>query len=280
MPEPNPVYLQASDKPSELRESMRRIDRREWLTWTYVVMVTLLLLVGLASFAFPSLLSDVDGAYSFSMNQAVRGLVGLVLIFNVYLVYQHFQMNRIRNQLSDHVFAVDKMETLAQEIYKVAILDALTGLFNRRYIEQRLEDEIARSQRYGSALAVIMFDVDGLKQMNDKHGHTAGDKLLRAFAERLKKATRGSDASARYGGDEFLVVLSECTSENVQRVLTRLEELYVELEYEKVAISYSAGWANYAVGESAGELLSRADAALYARKRAAKGQPEASNAPA
>jgi diguanylate cyclase (GGDEF)-like protein len=280
MPEQNPVYLQASDKPSELRESMRRIDRREWLTWTYVVMVTLLLLVGLASFAFPSLLSDVDGAYSFSMNQAVRGLVGLVLIFNVYLVYQHFQMNRIRNQLSDHVFAVDKMETLAQEIYKVAILDALTGLFNRRYIEQRLEDEIARSQRYGSALAVIMFDVDGLKQMNDKHGHTAGDRLLRAFAERLKKATRGSDASARYGGDEFLVVLSECTSENVQRVLTRLEELYVKLEYEKVAISYSAGWANYAVGESAGELLSRADAALYARKRAAKGQPEASNAPA
>jgi diguanylate cyclase (GGDEF)-like protein len=280
MPEQNPVYLQASDKPSELQESMRRIDRREWLTWTYVVMVTLLLLAGLASFAFPSLLSDVDSSYSFSMNQAVRGLVGLVLIFNVYLVYQHFQMNRIRHQLSDHVFAVDKMETLAQEIYKVAILDALTGLFNRRYIEQRLEDEIARSQRYGSALAVIMFDVDGLKQMNDKHGHTAGDKLLRAFAERLKKATRGSDASARYGGDEFLVVLSECTSENVQRVLTRLEELYMELEHEKVAISYSAGWANYAAGESVGELLSRADAALYARKRAAKGQPEPSNAPA
>jgi diguanylate cyclase (GGDEF)-like protein len=279
MPEPNP-HLQAGDKPLELRKSMRRIDRREWWLWTYVVMVTLLLLVGLASFAFPSLLSDVDSAYSFSMNQAVRGLVGLVLIFNVYSVYQHFLMNRIRNQLSDQIFTVDKMGILAQEIYKVAILDALTGLFNRRYIEQRLEDEIARSQRYGSALAVIMFDVDGLKQMNDKHGHTAGDKLLRAFAERLKKATRGSDASARYGGDEFLVVLSECTSENVQRVLTRLEDLYVELEQEKMAISYSAGWANYSVGESAGELLSRADAALYARKRAAKGQPEPSNAPA
>jgi diguanylate cyclase (GGDEF)-like protein len=236
------------------------------------------LVVCIASFAFPSLLSDADGAYSFSMSQAVRGLVGLVLIFNVYLVYQHYQMSRIRRQLSDQIFAVDKMEIMAQEIYKVAILDGLTGLFNRRYIEQKLQDEIARSQRYGSPLAVILFDVDGLKQMNDKNGHTAGDSLLKTFAERLKKATRGSDASARYGGDEFLVVLSECNPENVQRVLNRLEGLYVQIGDEKVPISYSAGWANYIAGESSGELLARADTALYAQKRASKAKPEASNA--
>ncbi len=89
----------------------------------------------------------------------------------------------------------------------MALLDPLTGLFNRRYIEQRLEDEIARPQRHGRPLSVILLDLDEFKQVNDTYGHGAGDALLKAFAERLNKATRGSDASARYGGDEFLVVL-------------------------------------------------------------------------
>ncbi|PYU26525.1 MAG: hypothetical protein DMG30_01965 [Acidobacteria bacterium] len=219
------------------------------------------------------MLSEADSYYSFFLNQAVRGLVGLVLIFNVYVIYQQLQITRIRRQLTDQVFAVDKVETLAQEVYRMALLDPLTGLFNRRYIEQRLEDEIKRSERHGRALSVILFDLDEFKQVNDTYGHGAGDGLLKAFAERLSKATRGSDAAARYGGDEFLVVLPECKPENVQAVLKRLEGIRVEIEGHNLPIVISAGWADLLSGESAKDLLARADAELYVNKRAKSAAP-------
>src|SRR5207245_8151602 len=255
------------------------MDRGQWWLWSYAIIITLLLLMAVASFAFPALLSEVGSDYSFLLNQAVRGLVGLVLIFNVYVIYQQLQITRIRRQLTDQVFAVDKVEVLAQEVYKMALLDPLTGLFNRRYIEQRLEDEISRSQRHGRALSVILFDLDEFKQVNDTYGHGAGDALLKAFAERLSRATRGSDASARYGGDEFLVVLPECKPENVKAVLQRLRGIREEIEGRNRAIAVSAGWAELLSDERAKELLDRADAALYGNKRmkaAAHSQPVAS----
>lgn len=257
-----------NDSRNDIQVTMRRIDRREWWLWSYAMMVTMLLLVAVASFAFPALLSGADRFYSFFVNQAVRGLVGLVLIFNVYLIYQQLQITRIRRELTDQVCAVDKVEEMAQEVYKMALLDPLTGLFNRRYIEQRLESEIARSKRHGRALAVILFDLDEFKQVNDTYGHAAGDSLLKSFAERLSKATRGSDAAARYGGDEFLVVLPECKPENVQHVLKRLQGICAEIDDRTtLPIAFSSGWADSIQGESAKELLLRADAELYASKR-------------
>ena len=259
---------------------MRSMERREWWLWTYAVMITILLMICVASFSFPALLNDVDSYYSFFLNHAVRGLVGLVLIFNVYVVYQQLQINRIRNQVTDQVFAVDKVEVMAQEIYKMAILDPLTGLFNRRYIDQRLQDEVARSERHGSPLTVILFDVDGLKKTNDTYGHGAGDNLLKIFAEQLKRATRGSDICARYGGDEFVVVLTECRPENVQHVLKRLETFCAGIKDQKTEIRFSAGWSDFVKGESVTELLARADALLYSRKREGKIQRETAGSPA
>jgi diguanylate cyclase (GGDEF)-like protein len=271
----------SANRPNDIQVTMRKMEKREWWLWSYAIMVTLLLLMAVASFAFPALLSGSgeDSYYSFFLNQAVRGLVGMVLVFNCYVIYQQLQISRIRRQLTDQVFAVDKVEVLAQEVYKMALLDPLTGLFNRRYIEQRLEDEIKRSQRHGRPLSVILFDLDEFKQVNDTYGHGAGDSLLKAFADRLSRATRGSDASARYGGDEFLVVLPECKPENVQHVLKRLEGIRVEIEGRNLSVALSAGWAELSSDESAKELLARADAALYANKRgksAAHPQPVAS----
>ena len=280
MDEQKSVVEFSANPAKKIQLTMRQMDRRQWWLWSYAIMVTLLLLVAVASFAFPALLSSAgaDTYYSFFLNQAVRGLVGMVLIFNVYVIYQQLQITRIRRQLTDQVFAVDKVEELAQEVYKMALLDPLTGLFNRRYIEQRLQDEIARSQRHGRPLSVILFDLDEFKQVNDTYGHGAGDSLLKAFADRLSRATRGSDASARYGGDEFLVVLPECKPENVQHVLKRLEGIRVEIEGHNLPVALSAGWAELLPGESAKELLARADAALYANKRSkstAQSQPVA-----
>jgi diguanylate cyclase (GGDEF)-like protein len=269
------IPLKIAGRPAkEVRVHMRRIEQREWWLWSSAVAVTLLLLVGIASFAIPGLMSQTDDSlgYSFPLSQTVLGLAGLVLVFNVYVIYQQLQLNRFRRDLTEQVVAVDRVEILAQEIYSVAILDSLTGLYNRRYIEHRLSEEILRSQRNSLPLTVIVFDLDAFKQVNDTYGHPAGDALLKAFAARLKRATRGSDLTARYGGDEFLVLLPECRAEDVQYVLKRLAGIEVDIGGETLPISYSAGSADYIVGETAEELLSRADRAMYLHKARAKTQ--------
>jgi diguanylate cyclase (GGDEF)-like protein len=116
-------------------------------------------------------------------------------------------------------------------------------------------------------MTVILFDLDAFKQVNDRYGHAAGDALLKAFAEQLQKATRGSDVAGRYGGDEFLAILPECKPEEVPIVLKRMDGLQAEIGEKELSVEYSAGWAQYVPGESSEELLKRADAALYDNKR-------------
>jgi diguanylate cyclase (GGDEF)-like protein len=256
---------------NQLRANLKRLDRKQWWMWSSAVAVILLLTIGVASFAFPSLLRVDEGTYSFFLSQSVRGLVGLVLIFSVYTIYQQLLINRIREQLADQMDSVAKVEVLTEEVYKLAVLDPLTGLHNRRSGEQRLSEEIARSTRHVRPLTVILLDLDELKQCNDRYGHATGDSMLRSFAERLKRAIRGSDLAVRLGGDEFMVILPECRAEEVRHVLGRLTGLELEASLnQKIRVTFASGWADYRPGESAQELLRRADEALYANKRNGK----------
>lgn len=254
----------------QLRAGFNHIERRQWWLWTTVVMVIILLTLAVASFAFPALLRDSEPLYSFNLSQGVRGLVGLILVFNVYVMYQQWQINRIRRELSEQVLAVGRVGDFAEEVYKLAALDPLTGLYNRRAGERRLVEEITRSQRHGQVLTVLMLDLDGLKNVNDKYGHAAGDEMLKSFAGALNRATRGSDVAVRLGGDEFMLVLPECKAEDVQRVMNRLSALRMTVNGELIPISFSAGWANYLLGEFPENLIKRADDALYADKRQAQ----------
>ena len=121
-----------SVQPQKFRENLRRLDRREWTLWSTTVLVLVLLTVAVASFAFPALLSKEESSYSFDLNQAVRSLVGLILLFSVYLVYQQSTITRMRSQLADQFQSISRVETLTAEVYKLAALDQLTGLYNRR----------------------------------------------------------------------------------------------------------------------------------------------------
>jgi diguanylate cyclase (GGDEF)-like protein len=257
-------------EPEVFRDNWRELDRRQWWLWSTTVCVLVLLTLAVASFAFPSILSKEQYTYSFYLNQAVRALVGMVLLFSVYVVYQQYQIARMRNQIADHMQSLAKIETLTAEVYKLAALDQLTGLYNRRSGEQRLAEEISRAVRHGRPLTLLVLDLDGLKQINDRLGHAAGDLLLRGFAARLQRAIRGSDLAVRLGGDEFMVLLPECRAEEVTHVLGRVEGLEIEYAGEKIRCRFSRGWTDYRSGETPQELLNRADEALYADKRAAK----------
>jgi diguanylate cyclase (GGDEF)-like protein len=238
--------------------NMRQIDRRQWRLWSAAIMVTLSLAMGIASFALPTLLAELDNLHAFFLNHEVRGLLGMVLVFNVYIVYEQIQLNRLRRQF-------------AEDLYKMAVLDPVTNMFNRRYILHRLEEEISRCQRNGGPLTVIALDLDSFKQINDEHGHAVGDYVLRIFGEQLKRATRGSDVVARYGGDEFLGILPDCNAEQIRYVMNRLNGLHVKTGKSTTDILYSAGWTDYIPGESLEDLLKRADDMLYANKRNLKG---------
>lgn len=261
-----------------LRERLRRLDRRQWWLWSSTILVLILLTIAIASFAFPAMLNRGELAHSFYLNQSVRALVGLVLVFSVYLVYQQTMIMRMRNQMADQIEALTKVEDLTNEVYKLAALDQLTGLYNRRSGEQRLAEEISRAMRYSRPLTVLLIDIDGLKQINDAFGHAAGDLMLKTFSERLQRAIRGSDLAVRLGGDEFMVLLPECRVDEVRHVLSRVDGLQFEYEGRKIPCEFSRGWTDYRPGETSAGVLKRADDALYADKREGKKRRHASTA--
>ncbi|HTP43719.1 MAG TPA: GGDEF domain-containing protein [Candidatus Acidoferrum sp.] len=260
----------AAARPEDIQSHLKHLDRRQWWLWSSTVAVILLLTLAVASFAFPAMLNADQGTYSFFLNQSVRALVGMVLLFSVYVVYQQVLIHRMRNQLAEQIQSLAKVESLASEVYKLAALDQLTGLYNRRSGEQRLAQEISRAQRHGRPLTVLLLDLDDLKSVNDSYGHAAGDLVIKGFAERLQRAIRGSDLAVRLGGDEFMALLPECRADEVRHVLGRVEGLELEYQGDKLRCHFSSGFTDYKPGESAAELLKRADDALYANKRSGK----------
>ena len=245
---------------SALRAGMTIIERREWWLWIVSVAVALLLTSGIASFVFAPAFSQSDRFALVSLGEASRGLLGIVVLFYVYVVCEQVQINGIRRELTE-------------KVYQLSVLDSLTDLFNRRHIEERLTNEMARAQRYGHPLTVMLFDLNSFKRINDTYGHPSGDRVLRAFADGLKKATRGSDVAGRFGGDEFLAVLPECKQEVAQHVLDRLQKIGADVGGQHLRISYAVGCAEYIPGEAIVDFLQRADTALYEDKRGPRHLP-------
>ena len=131
-PEPDHPLKDDTRRARQIQTTMRDVGKRQWWLWSSAMMVTLLLTLGITSFAFPGLLSQESASYPIDLVQAVRGLAGFVLLFNIYTVYQQMQIRRLQKSIAEQVFAMDKMEARTEEVYKLAILDPLTGLYNRR----------------------------------------------------------------------------------------------------------------------------------------------------
>jgi diguanylate cyclase (GGDEF)-like protein len=165
-------------------------------------------------------------------------------------------------------------------VHDLAELDALSGLYNRRYFQDTLAREVKRAQRYRRRLALLVFDVDGLKAVNDQHGHLAGDALLVETAKRLRSVTRGADVACRISGDEFAVILPESSVADAQQLHERLSRV---LEAEPAGplkkIQISAGIAQLRPDERGVEFFDRADQAALRAKRAGRGRLELADEP-
>jgi len=156
----------------------------------------------------------------------------------------------------------------ASEFERLSLVDDLTGLLNRRYLEQRLAEEIERSNRYGFPLSFMMIDVDDFKSYNDNFSHPAGDNALQIIGKSLKQTTRGADVAARYGGDEFSVLLPQTTTDEAEIIARRIRKKIEETEFPQRKITISVGIASYTqLICTTQKIIAAADAALYEAKR-------------
>ncbi len=155
----------------------------------------------------------------------------------------------------------------------IAFRDELTGLFNRRYFDQRLREEINRSTRYGRNLSLILGDIDHFKSYNDDFGHQKGDEVLRSVSEMIRSSCRSSDTAARYGGEELAVILPETDIEGALKVAEKARKL-IEARAGDVAgrtVTISMGIASFGPdNDGPAELIAAADRALYKAKSAGR----------
>jgi diguanylate cyclase (GGDEF)-like protein len=160
-----------------------------------------------------------------------------------------------------------------EELYRLAIHDALTGLYNKRYMMDYLQRELDRSARYGRPLALILFDIDHFKAINDTMGHLAGDVTLRDLAERLRSQICKDDLLARYGGEEFAAVLTETdratAAELAEQLRRSVEDVSFTFEGRPFSVTISLGVASIHGDESLipQSLIRQADECLYRAKR-------------
>jgi diguanylate cyclase (GGDEF)-like protein len=212
--------------------------------------------------------------------QAENGSIGFIAVFS---------RSRSHTWNEDEVRELEELALRAgpaienanrfREARQLADLDALTGLHNRRYFHETLAREVARAHRYDRQLALIVFDLDDFKAINDRIGHLAGDAVIAESAERVRDVVRSADFACRVGGDEFAVILPESTLADADQLYRRLQAALSARPIGQAGrLSFSAGVAELRSEDDPTVFFERADEALYRAKERGKAQVVASNA--
>jgi diguanylate cyclase len=184
------------------------------------------------------------------------------------------ELDAARRQVAEAEGRIESLKAELEEVSGLLREDPLTGTLNRRGLEEVYARESARADRHGSPLCLVLLDLDNFKQLNDTHGHQAGDEALVELARTARQDLRPNDALARFGGEEFVLLLPDTDRDSAVAATTRLRTLLAELPLlhagKQIRISFSAGIALRNPGESMLNLVGRADEALYRAKQAGK----------
>jgi diguanylate cyclase (GGDEF)-like protein len=223
----------------------------------------------------------------YALLTGTAAVLGLLLLRVALLPTPPLALEFLRNRLTYfYVFAVTAVVFVTlgyvlgrkiDQLRRLATTDALTGLANRRAFLDRLRDECRRAERYGSALSLLLIDIDGLKRVNDKHGHAAGDKALRTAAHAINSTMRGTDVGARWGGDEFAIVAPSTARREANRLAQRLlGQVARQANTGEVAVTVSVGVSTFEPttdpSPDVDSMLNTADAALLRAKSAGRNQ--------
>jgi diguanylate cyclase (GGDEF)-like protein/PAS domain S-box-containing protein len=186
--------------------------------------------------------------------------------------------------VTERTRAEREVQALQKMLRDQSTHDALTGLYNRRYLEETLGRELLSAKRHEHPVSVIMGDLDHFKLVNDRYGHLAGDEVLRVFGDLMKRHARGSDVYCRYGGEEFLLVLPQMETaiavERAEQLRCAMAAAPVPYGASLIAVTVSFGVATFPRdGRTGDELIAAADSALYAAKEAGRNRVNVSAAP-
>lgn len=197
------------------------------------------------------------------------GLLG-VFLFNLTVVFCMFSYLAL--------FYVSTVSASQRALRRIATTDSLTGLFNRRHMLDLADKEIARHAGNPEELSFLLLDIDHFKQFNDQHGHEIGDRILKCASTVLAQTLREEDYIARWGGEEFLVILPSTTREQAiqtaERIRCAIETNSWTFDDLHVSVTVSVGVSQYGAGESLSEAVARADMALYEGKRLGRNRVE------
>jgi two-component system cell cycle response regulator len=186
-------------------------------------------------------------------------------------VLQNGDQVKIGDTIFKYLVGSDVEASYHEEIYRMTIIDGLTGVFNKRYFIEALGRELARAQRYNRPLSILMFDIDYFKRVNDNYGHLAGDYVLQSLARVISTRARREEIFARYGGEEFVILLPETQKEGAMELAEQLRKRVAShtfvFEAEEIPVTVSIG-VSTVVDENIqdNELIRRADEKLYLAK--------------
>ena len=256
----------------EIQARLRRLEQRDWWLWFTAIAVLLLLSLGFLSLSILEIPAE-KSAFPFApLWQAALALLGLVVLFSAHAIYQQIRIKKLRSELAEQVEEGSRLQTQTVELQRFALVDPVSGLFNRQFLEQHMETEVARSLRRGHPLNGLLLDITGFQQINERYGRPGGDLVLKEFTYRLKRSIRSSDLAVRVGGDEFLVLLTESSIERVPHILVRLRGLEVDVPGQKIPIAFAAGWAAYQPGERSDQFLERLGEQVAEDKRTGRSE--------
>ena len=252
---------QLDQVPEQIESRIQALDWRDLQLWSIGALVLVFLAAGFLAIISPQLFWQ--GTIILQRQQQTDtlffGLIALMVLFNVYLFQQRLTLLKTRRELIRQL----------QIAERTARTDALTGLYNLRFMREAMTREIARADRNQSTLSVVFIDVDNFKDFNTQFGHVVGDSVLRDVAVLLKKNFRAEDVVTRYGGDEFVVIMPDADTAQagvaIERLAWWIGKWNVQ-EQRPYQIGATCGVATYATGMDMEHLLSAADKDLYTRK--------------
>lgn len=206
-----------------------------------------------------------------SLRRSIVRLQGLITAVNddVFRQQMMSELSELKSTLETVLSSYRGLEEQNRSLLYLSRRDEVTNLYNQRYFMERLDEEFRRALRYGSPLSLLIADLDDFKSFNDTRGHLVGNELLRQVANVIRQGVRDIDIAARYGGDEFVVLLPQTEGEQAARLAERLRSWIARLDEVRVSI----GVATLAPGMTGPlELLTEADRAMYEAKARGKNQ--------
>ena len=267
------VIEQVGPQPRIQAEIVRLQSQRQEF-WVLVIFSGAVLLLGFLSFLFPHSFWNGNELHLNISPQVLFVILVAVVLASLVSVRRGIEVRGLR-------LANLQQYLSSQEEQAASMIDAVTNVFTRTFLQDLMQGEIARAERTNRSLALIMCDLDNFKQVNDRYGHLMGDYVLSQVATILKSSVRGSDYVVRYGGDEFLILLPETDLEGGEIVRQRVRCKVSDWDHRNrmgdVPVSVSLGLYLHVNGQSAEKDVAEVDARMYLEKQASK-RPAESNA--